>query len=143
MGDVGWQNWSQFGEVQVGVDTVAGASRVVTANFNYQDTWHGALGAQFRPSDKWQFTGGVAFDSSAVNSANRTVTVPMGQAWRFGLGASYQLSRAVNVNAAYELLWAGNMAVTQGSDASARGRVSGSFNDAWFSFFTLNLTWKL
>ena len=143
MGDVGWQNWSQFGEVQVGVDTVAGASRVVTANLNYQDTWHGALGAQFRPSDKWQFTGGVAFDSSAVDTANRTVTVPMGQAWRFGLGASYQLSRAVNVNAAYELLWAGNMAVTQGSDASARGRVSGSYNDAWFSFFTLNLTWKL
>jgi long-chain fatty acid transport protein len=77
-----------------------------------------------------------------VNSANRTVTVPMGQAWRYGLGASYQLSQAINVNAAYEFLWAGNMAVTQGSDASSRGRVSGSYNDAWFSFATLNLTWK-
>ena len=78
MGDFGWQNWSQFGEVQVGVDKVAGASRVVTANLNYQDTWHGALGAQYRASDKWQFTGGVAFDSSAVNSANRTVTLAHG-----------------------------------------------------------------
>ena len=142
MGDFGWQNWSQFGEVQVGVDTVAGASRVVTANLHYQDTWHGALGAQYRASDQWQFTGGVAFDSSAVNSANRTVTLPMGQAWRFGVGASYQLSRAININAAYEFLWAGNMAVTQGSDASSRGRVSGSYNDAWFSFATVNLTWK-
>jgi long-chain fatty acid transport protein len=143
MGDFGWQNWSQFGEVQVGVDTVGGVSRVVTANLNYQDTWHGALGAQYRPSDRWQFTGGVAYDSSAVNDANRTVTLPMGQAWRFGVGASYQLSRKVNVNAAYEFLWAGDMAVTQGSYTSARGRVSGSYNDAWFSFFTLNLTWKL
>jgi long-chain fatty acid transport protein len=144
MGDVGWQQWSQFGEVQVGVDSIApgGAVRTVTANLNYQDTWHGALGAQYRASDKWQFMGGVAFDSSAVNSANRTVTTPMGQAWRFGLGASYQLSQAVNVNAGYEFLWSGNMAVTQGTDASLRGRVSGSYNDAWFSFFTLNLTWR-
>lgn len=144
MGDLGWQQWSQFGEVQVGVDTVTsgGSPRVVTANFNYQDTWHGALGAQYRASDIWQFMAGVAFDSSAVDSANRTVTLPMGQAWRFGLGASYQLSRAIHVNAAYEFLWAGNMAVTQGSVASSRGLVSGSYNDSWFSFFTLNLTWK-
>ncbi|HVM51009.1 MAG TPA: outer membrane protein transport protein [Candidatus Acidoferrum sp.] len=141
MGDFGWQNWKHFGEVQVGVDTVLGSPRVVTANLNYQDTWHGALGAQYRPCDKWQFTGGAAFDSSAVNSANRTVTLPMGQAWRFGVGASYQLSHAVNINAAYEFMWCGDMAVTQGSATSARGLVSGSYNDAWFSFVTLNLTW--
>jgi len=142
MADVGWQQWSQFGQVQVGVEGAGGNPRVVTANLNYQDTWHGALGAQYRASDKWQFTGGVAFDSSSVNSANRTVTLPMGRAWRYGVGASYQLSQAINVNAAYEFLWAGDMAVTQGSDASSRGRVSGSYNDAWFCFATLNLTWK-
>jgi long-chain fatty acid transport protein len=141
MGDFGWQNWKQFGEVQVGVDTVAGSSRVVTANLNYQDTWHGALGVQYRLSDKWQFTGGAAYDSSAVNSANRTVTLPMGQAWRFGVGAAYQLSRAININAAYEFLWTGDMAVTQGSYTSDRGLVSGSYNGGWFSFATINLTW--
>ncbi len=142
MGDVGWQQWSQFGEVQVGVDGAAGNPRVVTANLNYQDTWHGALGAQYHASDKWQFTGGLGFDSSAVNSANRTVTLPMGQAWRFGIGAAYQLSRAININAAYEFMWCGDLAVTQGSDTSLRGRVSGSYNDTWFSFATVNLTWK-
>ena len=142
MGDFGWQQWSQFGEVQVGVEGAGGTPRVVTGNLHYQDTWHGALGALYRASDKWQFMGGVAFDSSAVDSANRTVTLPMGQAWRFGLGASYQLSKAINVNAAYDFLWAGNMAVTQGSSTSSRGLVSGSYNDAWFCFATLNLTWK-
>jgi long-chain fatty acid transport protein len=144
MGDVGWQNWRQFGEVQVGVDTPVsgGAPRYVTANLQYQDTWHGALGAQYRASDKWQLMGGVAYDSSAVNNENRTITAPIGQAWRFGLGASYQLSKAVNVNGAYEFLWAGDLPVTQGSDSSLRGQVSGSYNNAWFSFVTLNLTWK-
>ncbi len=142
MADVGWQQWSQFGEVQVGVEGAGGVPRIVTANLNYQDTWHGALGARYRASEKWQFMGGVAFDSSSVDSANRTVTLPMSQAWRFGVGAGYQLRQAIHVNAAYEFLWAGNMAVTQGSDNSSRGRVSGSYNDAWFCFATLNLTWK-
>ncbi len=144
MGDFGWQNWKEFGEVQVGVDSTGpgGALGTVTAQLNYQDTWHGALGAEFKPCGQWQFTGGVAFDSSAVNSANRTVTAPMGQAWRFGVGAAYQLSKKINLDAAYEFMWCGNMAVTQGSDTSSRGLVSGSYNNAWFSFFTVGLTYK-
>ena len=142
MADVGWQQWSQFGEVQVGVEGPGGTPRVVTGDLQYEDTWHVAMGGLYRASDQWQLMGGVAFDSSAVDSANRTVTLPMGQTWRFGLGASYQLSRAINVNAAYEFLWSGDMAVTQGSDSSSRGRVSGSYNNAWFCFATLNLTWK-
>jgi opacity protein-like surface antigen len=65
----------------------------------------------------------------------------MGRAWRFGLGAQYQLSRAINVGAAYTFLWAGDMSVDQGTDLGLRGRVSGAYEDAWFSFATLNLTW--
>ncbi len=138
MGDFGWQNWSQFGYVQAGVES-GGAT---TLNLKYQDTWHGALGAQYRASAKWLLSGGVAFDSSAVDGANRTVTVPMGQAWRFGLGAQYQLSQSVDVGAGCTFLWAGDMPVDQGSDSSLRGRVAGSFNNAWFTFASLNLTWK-
>jgi len=138
MGDFGWQNWSQFGYVQAGVD----ATGTTTLNLQYQDTFHGALGAQFRASEKWLLSGGAAYDSSAVEDANRTVTLPMGQAWRVGLGAQYQISQAVNLGAAYTFLWAGDMSVDQGTDASLRGRVAGSFDNAWFSFLTVNLTWQ-
>jgi len=138
MADFGWQDWSQFGYVQAGIES-GGAT---TLNLQYQDTFHGALGAQYRASEKWLLSGGVAFDSSAVTSENRTVTLPMGQAWRFGLGAQYQLSRSVNVGAACTFMWAGNMSVDQGTDASLRGRVSGSYQDAWFTIANVNLTWK-
>jgi hypothetical protein len=33
--------------------------------------------------------------------------------------------------------------VDQGSDLSLRGRVAGSFENSWFSFFSVNLNWKL
>jgi long-chain fatty acid transport protein len=140
MADFGWQNWEQFGKVDVGIETGGNIARAVNAN--YQDTWHGALGAQFKANEKWTFTGGVAYDSSAVDSASRTLSVPMGQAWRFGLGATYKLSEKVNLGLAYEFLWAGDMPVDQGSDASLRGRVSGSYSDSWFSFASLSLAWK-
>jgi len=142
MADFGWQDWSQFGYVQAGVE--GGAT--TTLNLKYQDTWHGAFGAQYRPAEKWQLSGGVAFDSSAVTSENRTVTLPMGQAWRFGLGAQYQLSPSVSIGAACTFLWAGDMSVNQTSTlpvaAGGRGDVSGSFDNAWFTFANLNLTWR-
>jgi long-chain fatty acid transport protein len=138
LANAGWQNWDQFGYVQAGVEP-AGAT---TINLQYQDTWHGALGAQYRASLNWLLSGGVAFDSSAVNSEHRTVTVPMGQTWRFGLGAQYQISQAVNLGVAGVFLWAGDMAVDQGANLSLRGRVSGWFDDTWFAIATLNLNWK-
>jgi long-chain fatty acid transport protein len=138
MADFGWQNWSQFGNVQAGVES----GGTTTLNLKYQDTWHGALGAQYHLSEKWKLSAGAAYDSSAVDSENRTVTLPMGQTWRFGLGAQYQLSRAINIGLAETFMWAGNLSVDQGSDLSLRGRVSGSFNDVWFSVTSLNLIWR-
>jgi long-chain fatty acid transport protein len=138
MADFGWQQWSQFGYVQAGVEN----GGTTTLNLKYQDTWHGALGAQYQASEKWLLSAGVGFDSSAVDSADRTVTLPMGQMWRFGLGAQYQLSKAVNIGAAATYGWGGSLSVDQGSDTSLRGRVAGSYNDTWYMFANLNLTWK-
>ena len=140
MADVGWQNWHEFGKIDVGIES--GSNPVRTINANYQDTWHGALGAEYKFNPQWRFTGGVAYDSSAVDSANRTLTVPMGQTWRFGLGALYQLNQKIVLGLAYEFSWAGNMFVDQGSETSLRGQVAGSYSDTWFSFVSLNLNWK-
>lgn len=138
MADFGWQDWSEFGYVQAGVEN----GGTTTLNLEYQDTWHGALGAQYRPSGKWRFSAGAAFDSSAVDNENRTVTLPMGQAWRFGLGAQYQLSSSVNLGIGQTFMWAGDMRVDQGNDLSLRGRVSGSYDNAWFSITSLDLNWR-
>lgn len=141
MANVGWQNWERFGQVAVGVDSAN--PKNLTTDLNYQDTWHGAVGAQFQLATAWQLTGGVAYDSSAVNNEDRTVTVPVGRALRLGAGVTWQYSPRLSFNAAYEFLWAGDMSVDQGDDLALRGRVAGTYEDASFSFFTLNLNWKL
>jgi len=140
MGNLGWQNWSRFGKVDVQINSSNPAS--LTVNSNYNDTWHVALGAQYRYSPKWMFSGGIAYDSSAVDDANRSVTVPMGQTWGFGLGAQYAINPNLTLGAAYEFAWLGNMPVNQvrGTGALAN-TVAGDFSNSSFSFFALNLKW--
>jgi long-chain fatty acid transport protein len=140
MADVGWQNWSRFGQVDIGYDTANPGS--LTTQLHYDDTWHGAIGAQYQASEQWQFTGGFAYDTSAVSDANRTVTLPMGAAYRFGLGTLWKFSKSLDLGAAYQFMWCGDMPVNQGSPLAYRGQVSGSYNNAWFSFLTVNLTWR-
>ena len=140
MADVGWQDWSQFSEVTIGVDSAnPSRDRDLTKSFGLKDTWHGALGAGYKYSDQWRFTGGFAYDTSAVSDANRVLALPVGEAYRFGLGAFWKVSQSVDLGAAYEFVWAGDMPVTQSS--AYRGTVSGSFDNVWFSFFSVNLNW--
>ena len=145
MVDFGWQNWEQFGQVQVGVDSnsPSGDPKTVTTELNYQDTWHGAVGAQYRICPNWRLSTGVAYDSSAVSDEYRTVVLPMGRTVRAGVGAEWDLNAKLTLAAAYEFMWAGDMTVDQGSDTSLRGRVSGTYENANFSVFSLSLIWKL
>ena len=138
MGNVGWQNWSRFGQVDIQVNSSNPQS--LTVDNDYKDTWHVALGAQYRHSTAWMFSCGIAYDSSAVDDDKRTVTLPMGEAWRFALGAQYSFNPNLTLGAAYEFIWSGDMPVDQ--ERGLAGHVSGEYSNASMSIFALNLTWK-
>jgi long-chain fatty acid transport protein len=42
MANVGWEQWSRFGRVDIGI--VDNTARNLTVDLDYKDTWHGALG---------------------------------------------------------------------------------------------------
>lgn len=57
MGNFGWDNWSQFGKVDVSLvsqTTVSAATAI-----NYQDTYHVAVGGQYRLNPAWLLNGGL------------------------------------------------------------------------------------
>ena len=138
MGNVGWQDWSRFGKVDVRINSSNPTS--LTVDSDYNDTWHVALGAQYRYSPQWTLTGGIAYDSSAVDDDKRTVSVPMGEVWGFAVGAQYAFNPNLTLGAAYEFAWLGDMPVDQ-RGGPLSGRVAGEFSDSSFSFFALNLKW--
>ena len=139
MGNLGWQEWSEFGKVGIAVTSDDPSS--LTVDRNYKDTWHVAVGAQYRVADPWLLTAGVAYDSSMMDDEDRTPDLPLGEMWRFGAGARYGWSQKLSFGMGYTFLWSGDldMDVNRGPLA---GRVSGTYENTSMSFINFYLNWK-
>lgn len=136
-----WQDWSEFGDVAVQVDTTAAGAQSTTVNAHYKDTWQLALGAQYQATPVLLWNVGVAYDSSAVSDSNRTFTAPMGESWRLATGATYALNKDTDINVSWALVWLGDMPVDQSKSTSGT-RTSGQFDNAWIQALTGNMTWR-
>jgi len=132
LGSVGWQQWSKFGQIQIGVDDSSNPTSLTT-NLDFKDTWHGALGAQYRVTDPWLLNFGVAYDSAFQSSSNVSPLLPVNAAWRFGVGGEHQLSKTSSWGVAAEYLYGGTLDVNLQSAApvalGGRGNVVGSYNN--------------
>jgi long-chain fatty acid transport protein len=137
--DFGWQDWSQFGKVDVGL-TGDTTSPSLTTSINYQDTFHVALGNRYRVNQDWLINTGFAWDSSMMKDRDRSVTLPIGQQFRFGLGAEWQASPKLNVAFSYELAYGGNLPVNQDRGPLA-GAVVGQFPTSYVNFFQVSFIW--
>ncbi|WP_130904912.1 MULTISPECIES: outer membrane protein transport protein [unclassified Pseudomonas] len=136
-----WQDWSEFGDIGVQVDTSALGSQSTTVDAGFKDTWHLSLGAQYQATEQWLWNVGMAYDSSAVSDSHRSVIVPMGESWRLGTGATYALNRDTEVNVSWALVWLGNMPVEQSKTISGN-QISGQFDKAWIQSLNTNMTWR-
>ena len=142
LGSAGWQQWSRFGQVQIGIDDVNNPTSV-TQNLNYKDTWHVAAGAQYRYSDPWLVNFGVAYDS-AFQSGNIPPLLPANSAWRFGAGAQQQLSKSAFWGFAAEYAYGGTLDVNLHGRPVAlggRGDLVGSYNQAGTVFVSAYYNW--
>jgi long-chain fatty acid transport protein len=142
MGNLGWENWSEFGKIGLQVDTNPPSS-YQTVNRNYDDTWHGAVGTQYRYSDTWLLSFGVAYDTSMVDDQNRTPDLPVGDMWRFSIGGQYQWSKDLVIGFGYTLVWEGDLVINQ-QKTDILGRtetLSGVYEDVNLHFFAINFKW--
>ncbi len=138
LGNVGWQDWSEFGKIGVQIDSEDPTS--LTANREYDDTWHAALGMQHRCSDPWLLSFGIAYDSSMMDSEDRTPDLPVSDAWRYGAGATYKYSEAVDLGVGYTLMWLGDMSMDQ-KRGLLSGRVAGKYKHSVIHFLACNIRW--
>ena len=139
MGNLGWQDWSRFGgiDVQVANSPPTGLS----TQLPYQDTWHGALGAKRRMGVAWLISAGVGYDSPPVKDADRSVTLPLGPAWRYAAAAQRRFSDTFELGFGYSLQSLGDMPVDQNRGPLA-GRVAGSYQGAAVHVLSIQGHWN-
>lgn len=143
LGSLGWQNWAQFGDVNVSIDS--NDPKSLTTNIDFKNTWHAALGAQMKVSDPWTLNFGMAYDSEFQDNSNISPALPANAAWRFGIGAQNQVSPGFEWGIAAEYIYGGSMDVNKFSDSAVavggRGDLVGSY-DADMFFLAANFIWK-
>jgi long-chain fatty acid transport protein len=139
MGNVGWQNWSAFGEFPIGIS--AAKQHSVAANLHFSDTFQIAIGQQFRFAEKWLWSAGFAYDSSSVSKANRLAALPIDRQLRYGTGIQYEINRDITAGASVELLDAGPAPYSANRGPLA-GTLQGHYSTNYLNFVSVNVIWK-
>lgn len=142
LGSIGWQQWSKFGHVEVSVDSTAPVS--ATTNLKFKDTWHAALGAQYRVSQPWLLNFGVAYDSNFQKSSNVSPALPANGAWMFGIGLQNQASKDFEWGVAAQYVYGGQIETNrQGANPAigGRGNLVGHYDPRVY-FLSANFIWK-
>lgn len=141
LASLNWQDWSKSGDVGIEIDPVHHKAINSTAHANYKDTYQIAVGAQYQYSPEWLFNMGLAYDTSAVSDADRTLTMPLGPAVRAATGVTWQWASDVSFNISWVSVWMGDMPVEQDKSLTNE-HISGSFKDAWIQAISASMNWQ-
>jgi long-chain fatty acid transport protein len=139
MGNIGWQDWSEFGKKDLTLRSTT--STTFTKDLDFDDTWHFALGAQYRFAERWLWSVGAAYDTSPTDENNRTPSLPLDRQIRIGTGIQYDWNKDITVGVAYEYLDAGDAKIDQ-QGGPLQGPLKGEYDTNVIQFFAVNLIWK-
>jgi long-chain fatty acid transport protein len=138
VGTVNWQNWSRFGQPEISVAD----SSTVTANLDYQDTYHAGLGVYYRVADPWLLMVGSGYDTSPTSSSSeRSPALPLGATFTYSAGVQYDWSKDLSVGVAYALIDAGSAKVNK-SGGPLKGDLSGEYDTNYIHALNVNFVYR-
>jgi long-chain fatty acid transport protein len=138
VGTVNWQNWSRFGEPEIAVAD----SNTVTANLDYQDTYHGGLGVYYRVDDPWLLMAGFGYDTSPTSSSSqRSPILPLGATFTYSAGVQYDWNKDLSVGVAYALIDAGSAKVNR-TGGPLKGDLEGEYDTNFIHAFNLTFVYR-
>lgn len=139
LGNIGWQEWSSFGESSISL--ASESTTDLTQDRNFNNTFHFALGFQYEIDNPWLLSMGVAYDQSPVSDSNRTPDMPLDRQWRYATGLQYDMSADLTIGCAYVFIDAGSASIDQNRGALA-GEIVGDYSSNYIHAFNVNLIKK-
>jgi len=139
MGDIGWQEWSEFGKQDLTLRSAT--STTLTQDLDYDDAWHFALGSQYRFADNWLWSAGFAYDTNPADDDTRTPDLPVDRQIRVASGIQYDWNEDITIGAAYQYLDAGDAEIDQ-EGGPMQGSLKGEYDTNVIHVMAVNLSWK-
>ncbi|MEZ9578545.1 MULTISPECIES: outer membrane protein transport protein [unclassified Vibrio] len=126
---INWTNWSSFKEL---VADFPGENSVEIKQENWEDNYRFAVGTTYQMTPKLALRSGIAYDTSAVSEKHRTATIPETDRTWLSIGAGYQWSEQLTLDAGFTYILAKDAKMLEDDAASApfggtfEGEVTGS-----------------
>jgi len=136
MANFNWQNWSQFGQIGISLDSVP--PRSLTSNANFHDTFQGAGGLHYRLGKPTILQLGLAYDSSPVGESNRSPALPLDQQFRVAVGCQYAVTDDYTLGFAYEYGNLGSAPINRTRGPLA-GTLEGDYQANSLNVFNINV----
>jgi long-chain fatty acid transport protein len=134
---LGWDNWSELGSIILSTNTGG-----ISLPRKWEDTYHYAIGADYRMDKHWTLRAGIAFDTDPTEAKNRTADMPLDEQYRFAFGADYLRDSGMKISGSLVYADYGDGAI----DASRQGPLVGykgdyQDNQIWFASVAFNWPW--
>ena len=130
LGTVGWEDWSAFEDINI--STARGSQKIPR---DWKDTWKFAAGVHYRPLEKWLLQLGMAYDTSPVDSDDRTPDMPIDRQIRYATGVQYKWSDRLSTGAQFVYADYGKAKIDNQS-------VKGEYKTNDIFFLAVNANWK-
>ncbi|CAG0990263.1 Long-chain fatty acid transport protein [Burkholderiales bacterium] len=138
MADVQWTGWSSIKELKF-VRTDGAVLSNTPENFD--DAWRVSVGANYRHNDRWMFRGGVAFDQSPVNRADRTPRLPDEDRVWVSFGAQYKYSKNLKLDAGFTYIDSKDSSIEQNAGSTAANALIKGNYEAYTTIFSVQGTY--
>lgn len=100
---INWTNWSSFKKL---VADFPGEKSVEIKQENWEDNYRFAIGTTYQMTPKLALRSGIAYDTSAVSTEHRTATIPETDRTWLSIGAGYQWSEQLTLDAGFTYILA-------------------------------------
>ncbi|EFO30823.1 membrane protein involved in aromatic hydrocarbon degradation [Roseibium sp. TrichSKD4] len=106
LGTVEWANWSRIGTIHLSSDqTTTNPTDVPDLEFNYEDGWFFALGAEYDWSDHLTLRAGAAYELSPIDTDIRSTRLPDNDRIWLSAGFSYQPMENLSLDLGYSYIF--------------------------------------
>ncbi|MEZ9740997.1 outer membrane protein transport protein [Vibrio splendidus] len=128
---INWTNWSSFKELVADIPEFTDSSQDIKEE-NWEDNYRFAIGTTYQMTPKLALRSGIAYDTSAVSEEHRTATIPETDRTWLSIGAGYQWSEQLTLDAGFTYILAKDAKMLEDDASSApfggtfEGEVTGS-----------------